>query len=481
MKGLICLRNSNFCQHRFEGHSHSVFSNIRLLDSINKIEDLIDYAIEIGLNGIALTDHECLSGHVKADKYKVKAKEKNPNFKIALGNEIYLCKDRNKNQKYYHFILIAKNAKGHRLLRELSSKACLQSYYDRRMERVVTTYDDLESIVKRFPDSIIATNACLGGELPQYILELTKAENEHDDEKINEAKGKIHYFISWCKSLFNEDFYLEIAPGQSKEQIIVNKRMKSIAKAYKIKMVCNTDAHYIKKEDRYAHESYLNSKDGEREVGSFYEYAYLQTNEEIAENLAVSGYSLEEVQELFNNSMEIYSKIEDYTLAHNQQIPYEQVKNYEKKQPPQEINEGDFPIISKMYQSEDEYDRYWINQCYESLVKEENKNWIKKEDHIKCLKRLEEEADIKKYIGDRLSTNLFRYPILLQKYIDLFWEEGSIIGPGRGSAVAGLNHYLLGLTQLNPLDFNFPFFRYLNKDRIELPKMSILGSCKKRV
>lgn len=97
--------------NRFECHSHDVYSNVRLLDSINKTEDLIDYAVEIGLSGIAITNHDCLSGSVRADKYRTKAKEKNPDFKIALGNEIYLCKDRSKNQKYYHFILIAKKCK----------------------------------------------------------------------------------------------------------------------------------------------------------------------------------------------------------------------------------------------------------------------------------------------------------------------------------------------------------------------------------
>lgn len=437
-------------------------------DSINKVEDLIDYAIEIGLSGIALTDHDCLSGSVRADKYRTKAKEKNPDFKIALGNEIYLCKDRSKNQKYYHFILIAKNAKGHRLLRELSSKAWLQSYYDRGMERVVTTYNDLEEIVNRFPDSIIATNACAGGKLAQLILELTKAENEHNDEKINSKKDEIIDFIFWCKKLFRNDFYLEIAPGQSKEQVIINKRMKFISKTFNIPILVNTDAHFLKKEDRYAHESYLNSKDGEREVASFYEYAYLQTNEEIIENLAVSGYSKKEVEQLFKNSMEIYGKIEEYTLAHKQQIPYEEIEYYDPIKPPKEVEQ--YPTLSYLYKSEDNFDRYWVNQCYDSLLKEESKGWMKKEEHNRYLKRLEEEADVKKYIGDKLETNIFRYPILLQKYIDLFWESGSIIGPARGSAAAGLNHYLLGINQLQPLDFNFPFFRYLNKERAELPK-----------
>ena len=110
---------------RMEVHSHTEYSNLRLVDSINKPELLIDRAIELGLKGIAITDHECLSGHVRVQKYQDKIKEENPDFKIALGNEIYLVDERTKGQKYYHFILIAKDAIGHKQLRGLSSLAWL--------------------------------------------------------------------------------------------------------------------------------------------------------------------------------------------------------------------------------------------------------------------------------------------------------------------------------------------------------------------
>lgn len=422
------------------------------------------------MDGIALTDHEVLAGHIKADKYRSKAKEKNPNFKIALGNEIYLCKDRSKNQKYYHFILIAKNAKGHRLLRELSSRAWLQSYYDRGMERVVTTYDDLEEIVNRFPDSIIATNACLGGILPQLILELTKAENEHNDEKINSKKDEIIDFIFWCKKLFGNDFYLEIAPGQSKEQIIVNKRMKFLAKTFNLKMIVATDAHCLKKEDRYAHESYLNSKDGEREVSSFYEYAYLQTNEEIVENLAVSGYSEEEVMQLFQNSMEIYDKIEEYTLAHKQIIPNIDVLEY----PIIKENKEDYPEdIFSLLSSNDKRERYWINECLISLkaLNLYNQQYIN---------RLNEEARIIKLVGNRINDCLFSYFNTMKHFIDLFWKCGSIVGPGRGSATGYLSNYLLGITQLEPIQWGLKEWRFLNEATSSLPDVDIdIAACKR--
>ena len=116
---------------RFEIHSHTHYSNLRLLDCINRPKDLINRAIELGLSGIAITDHESLSGHMEINLYSKEIREKHPEFKIALGNEIYLCENRESGQKYYHFILIAKNATGHRALRELSSRAWMNSYFDR--------------------------------------------------------------------------------------------------------------------------------------------------------------------------------------------------------------------------------------------------------------------------------------------------------------------------------------------------------------
>ena len=104
---------------------------------------LIDKAIELGLSGIAITDHECLSAHMEVNQYAKKIKDKYPDFVIALGNEIYLTDTRDRGQKYYHFILIAKDAIGHKALRELSSIAWYNSYTDRAMERVPITKEEL--------------------------------------------------------------------------------------------------------------------------------------------------------------------------------------------------------------------------------------------------------------------------------------------------------------------------------------------------
>lgn len=191
---------------RFEPHSHSEFSNIRLLDCINKIPALIDRAIEIGLSGVALTDHECLSGAPQANFYAQEILKEHPDFKVALGNEIYLTPNREMGQKYYHFILIAKNKTGFRALRELSSRAWMNSYWDRGLERVPTTYADLEEIVNKYPGTLIATTACIGGEVSSQVLNLIKAEKHEDAAGVAEAHNDIVKFILWCKKLFGNDF-----------------------------------------------------------------------------------------------------------------------------------------------------------------------------------------------------------------------------------------------------------------------------------
>lgn len=434
-------------------------SNIRLLDSINTIPNLINRAIELGLAGIAITDHETTSGHPDANFYAEEIVKEHPDFKIALGNEIYLCDTREMGQKYYHFILIAKNAQGQRALRELSSRAWLNSYWDRGMERVVTLKSDLEEIVHKYPNTLIATTACLGGELSTAVTNMSNAEAVFDTSTRAQEHDHIVQFVLWCQQLFGDDFYIECAPAACREQVLVNKKLINIADVFGIKMVIGSDAHYLKKEDRYVHKAYLNSKGGEREVDSFYEYSYLQSDAEIRENLAKS-YEEGIINWMYDNSMQIYDKIENYSLRHKQTIPKVEVKDYSYTEWRSEQTK-EFPTLNSMLISEDKVERYWVNECLNKLdeLGLRNKTY---------LNRLEEEADIKRTISEKLETNMFAYPVTLQHYINLFWECGSMVGAGRGSSCSGLNHYLLGITQLDPIEWNLPFWRYLNKDRVEL-------------
>ena len=203
--------------------------------------------------------------------------------------------------------MIAKNATGHRALRELSSRAWMNSYFDRGMERAVTTYADLYEIVQKYPNSLIASTACLGGELSTCVSNMLTCENVNDYEGRSEWYQRIIDFITFCKNLFDDDFYIECAPAKSRDQVVVNKKLVDIANFFKVSMVIGSDAHYLKQLDRYVHKAYLNSKGGEREVDSFYEYSYLQSEQEIFENLNLS-FNNDNIITIINfNSIKIYS------------------------------------------------------------------------------------------------------------------------------------------------------------------------------
>ena len=458
----------------FSLHNHTEYSNFRLVDAINKPKDLINKAIELGLSGIAITDHETIASHMVVNQYAKKLQETNPDFTIALGNEIYLTDTRDKNQKYYHFILIAKDEIGHKALRELSSTAWYNAYSDRGMERVPTLKVELKDIMSKYAGHVIATTACMGGELSSLAYEMAMAETKNDVEVIETKYLAIKNFLRFCLDIFGEDFYIECAPANNGDQILVNRKLRKIAEAYNIKMVLGTDSHYLTSAERQVHKAYLNSKDGEREIDSFYEYSHLMDDEEAMNLLNLSFDDIDFIQQIFNNTLEIQQKIKFYSLEHHQSIPEVEVYNYEKTLSYFGVNNGQkdeldtrWPIIKSLFLSDNIQERYWINQCFEALV---DKGLF---DDDRYLDRLEEEANTKRIIGEKLQTCMFAYPNTLQHYINLFWECGSTIGAGRGSACSALNHYLLGITQLDPVEWNLPFWRYLNPERVELGDVDI--------
>ena len=111
-------------------------------------------------------------------------------------------------------------------------------------------------------------------------------------------------------------------------------------------------------------EAYLNSKGGDREVDEFYEFAYLQTNEEIIENLKKSDFSEDYIMQMFDNSYNIFEKIENYSLAHKQTIPKVSVPDYPKKS----FDKEHYPILASMFESDDKVNRYWVNKCVDKQI-----------------------------------------------------------------------------------------------------------------
>lgn len=417
---------------------------------------------------------------MEVNQYAKELRETNPDFTIALGNEIYLTDTRDKGQRYYHFILIAKDAIGHRQLRELSTIAWKNSYVDRKMERVPLLKSELKEIVSKNKGHLIATTACIGGELGTEILKAEEAEAVKDQDTAYQHLQKIYDLITFCIDLFGDDFYIECAPSTKDDQIRVNKRSKRIAEAFNLKMVVGTDSHYLTKAERQVHKAYLNSKEGEREVDDFYEFSRLMDSDEIFELLSLA-FDRDYIENILNNTIDLQNKITFYSLERKQIIPKVKVDYYEPADwtyvPDLIMDNFDtrWKIIQKLICSENDQERYWIQECLKSL---NEKGFSQNPEYWD---RIEIEADIIKYIGEKLDDCLFAYFNTFKHYIDLFWECGSIVGPGRGSATGFLSNYLLGITQLDPIRWNLPYWRFLNKERAELPSLLlILGSCKKR-
>lgn len=458
-----------------------MYSNIRLLDCINRPDKLIEKAYEMGMSGIAITDHECLSAHMEVNQFMKDFRKEHPDFTVALGNEIYLTFDRETNQKYWHFILIAKDEVGHKGLRELSTIAWKNSYVDRRLERVPTLKNELAEIMLKYQGHIIATSACMGGELSTNAYAMAVAQEKGDMETAKYHYEEIQNFISLVLEIFGDDFYIECAPSTRKDQILTNQKLLSIARAYNIPMVVGTDAHYMTEADRPIHKAYLNSKDGEREVDDFYEFARLMTPDECAE-LLFKSFDADVVDEIFANSKKLQAKVQWYSLERKQIIPKVELPEYTEwdiynyiKAVDWNFAAGKWPTLKYLCDEGNTQERYWLCECIKSLTEKGFHS------NLEYWDRLETEADVIKYIGEQLDDCLFAYFNTFKHYIDLFWECGSTVGPGRGSATGFLSNYLLGITQLDPIRWGLPYWRFLNKERAELPSLLlILGSCKKR-
>ena len=187
--------------------NHTQYSNLRLRDCIIKENELIDYALELGHKAVAITDHDSISNAVKVEKYYKKVKEKNPDFKVIFGNEIYLCRNglnvNNFNKEvdsYYHFILLALDEVGHKQIRELSTRAWYRSYMARGMRRVPTYYQDLFDIIKSNKGHVVGSTACLGGALPTQIMKF----KETNDMVL---LSKIHMWIKQMDEIFGHGYF----------------------------------------------------------------------------------------------------------------------------------------------------------------------------------------------------------------------------------------------------------------------------------
>ena len=236
-------------------HTHSYFS---VLDGYSSPEENLKRASELGLKGLAITEH----GEVTSWLYYAKAAEKYPDIKILYGVELYECANReiqDKNNKYWHLIAIAKNDKGRIALNKIVSLGQLHGFYYKPR---VTIYD-----VAPYADDLIILSACLASKLSR-----------------TEDYNQCLEYIREYKSLF-PNYFLEIQAHDNEVQEKYNKKIIQLAKDTDTKVVVTNDVHAATKEDLYYQSYYLRIAHDKETESEVYEGCYLMSNEEIHEVL----------------------------------------------------------------------------------------------------------------------------------------------------------------------------------------------------
>ncbi len=462
-------------------HVHTEYS---ILDGASKIKKLIDKAIANNMRGFAITDHGNMFGvkeyfDLCCGVNKKRKKDGLEPFKPIFGCEVYVAankkegRDKDKDSRRYHLILLAKNEQGYHNLIKLVSRAWVDGFYSKPR----TDHDDL----KLFHEGIICCSACIAGEVPANILR----------DNIQAARET----IEWYKSVFGDDYYIELQrhevkdPNQfaNRETFILqqraNKVMIELAKEYGVKLICTNDVHFVNEEDAEAHDHLLclstgkDLNDPTRLVYSKQEW--FKTKEEMNEIFA-------DVPEALSNTVEILDKCSTYNLDSDPIMPF-------------------YPIPESFGTEEQWRQKYSEADLYKEFTSDENgENQLSPEDgEAKIHKlggydkiyRIKFEADylgklayegaeriygtpLSKEVDDRIRFELHimktmgfpGYFLIVQDFINSARNElGVWVGPGRGSAAGSVVAYCLGITRIDPLKYDLLFERFLNPDRISLP------------
>ncbi|MCK4919753.1 MAG: DNA polymerase III subunit alpha [Bacteroidales bacterium] len=402
-------------------HVHSQYS---ILDGASPIPALMKKAKQDGMKAIALTDHGNMFGakvfHNEAIKNKLTP---------ILGCEMYVArrsrfdKEEKSDGGGDHLILLAKNKKGYNNLVKLVSLGWTEGfYYKPRIDK---------ELLRKFQEGIIATSACLGGEIPRAIVN----QGEEYGEKL----------ILEYKDIFGEDFYLELQrhptekPGMNEkvfnDQVYVNQVLLKLGEKHNIKCIATNDVHFVDYEDAGAHDRLIclstNSDFDDPRRLSYTEQEWFKTKQEMA-----SLFS--DIPETLINTQEIVNKIESYELNRQPLLP-------------------EFPIPEE-YENEDEYLRY--------LTLEGAKKRYKELDKITS-ERIDFELETIKRMG------FPGYFLIVQDFINEARKMGVSVGPGRGSAAGSVVAYCTRITDIDPIKYNLLFERFLNPDRVSMPDIDI--------
>lgn len=446
-------------------HNHTDRSNFRLRDSTNRLEELCWYAArELKHNFIAITDHETISTAIDCQKIEKDIRKEFPNFKVIRGNEIYLCRNGlNKDNyirgedRFWHFILLARDEEGHKQIREISTRAWSRSFTQGKMIRVPTYYSDLIQIIGNSPGHVIFSQACIGSKLANLVLDYNK----------NPSEEKYEYIKNWILNISNicgkDNYFLEVQPSFNKEQIIVNKIYKRLSEELNIPVVISLDAHYLKKEDESIHHAFLTAQDGERETSEFYASTYMMSREEIHAYMDES-IGADTVSLWMNNTQKIYEMCEDYDLIKPTRIPYipktidsitmEDFNSYKDK-----IKELDY-----FYNSE-----YKENRDLAAAIVKKVKLKPEEFNNQKTFEMIDDNLKAIRLASEKMDIRWSAYLLNLRDYVNVIWNDGnSLMGPSRGSGTGFLLLYILGVTQINPLRESTKTysFRFLNPERV---------------
>lgn len=468
----------------FDNHNHSEISNALLgfPDVVARLNDLIQTAYDLGLNGIAITEHEGISSHIKALDYVSEAYKEHTvdgktippkftrPFTLALGNEIYLMEEHEdlENREhwntypYYHFILTALDTEGHKQLRQLSTRAWIRAWKQGKMFRRATYYSDLEEIVKPNQGHIVASTACLGSRLDKLLFENNIDEADKEVERLIDIFGR-------------NNFYIECQPAaeEGTPQSQVNRLLYQTAKRHHLKMIPTTDTHYLRKEDAIIHKVYLQSQEGgDREVDDFYATTYLMSADELREHLRFD-FTDAQIDKMFEWSNEIGTRVQGYDILHDPiipQIPIDKIPKNFKVQHKFKAWYDKYPNFGFYAQSNRPlHERFFFYQIEQGLI---DKVVGREKDVETYIARLDEEWKELIIISKQLHTSMASYYSTMSQIIELIWEANSLAMPARGSAAGFLTCYLLEVTQIDPVPLGdyFPSWRHLNHERgVELP------------
>ena len=443
-------------------HNHTDFSSSAcgFKDAISTIDSLVSRAVELGLKGICITEHEFIGNHLNAINYVKDGKENGTiptEFILGLGNEIYLvnreevekARENNDKIKFYHLILVAKDKIGHKALREMSSRAWENSFTYRGIHRRPLYSDEFVEFMLKYKGHICVSTACLGSKFSELVLNYVNEETQANKESI------VNY-LNFMYKLLGDDFYIEIQPANNEEQIAYNKKALQIAKVCNIKAIITTDTHFTNKEDRLAHKIFLNSGDGDREVDDFYESCFLQSVEDIKEYL--SYLEEETIDTLLKNTLDIADKIEEYTLADSPFVPDAHIPEYKPIYLFKEWYDK-CPYIKKFASSPHNIDRYFLHLIEEGFIERKR---VFTEDYMKRIDiELEQVWEISEYLQTRLSN----YYCLVAEIIEEAWNT-SLVGTGRGSSGCFEILYLCkGITQISGYDYGLDYWRHITKER----------------